>query len=295
MRIFWDWRQASISVEVCFLCRPGLSANVRVSIDGIVGLVDPDGIVTVSGDGREMDLDLRGCKITHAREAAQGEKKLDSRDPNSILQVQFPSGEMCLIFPYRRVGGAHLGQRRPETGQEWMQNALSKAGEDARRPVKTKAGPFSASSLAGWNKKAYKPRTGRTGPPLFPVAAFLLVFLAMALALTPTSMPKLLVGLGVRQKLSDPNLLVWVLPQDGDYYCRGSVLHGREPGRLMKQVNALTKGYQPALGNYCQSGGTASIDAGEGGFGVYFQNVRQSSQALFSSLTRMSRAWLPQT
>ena len=88
LHIFWDWRKASISVEVCFFCRPGSSENVRVSIDGVVRLVDPEGIVTVSGDGREMDLDLRGCEITHARETVGGTKILNPLDPDSILQAK---------------------------------------------------------------------------------------------------------------------------------------------------------------------------------------------------------------
>ena len=295
LRIFWDWRQASISVEVCFFCRPGSSENVRVSIDGVVRLVDPDGIVTVSGDGREMDLDLRGCEITHAREAAQGTKILNSLDPDSILQMEFPSGEMCLIFPYRRVGYPAPSQRRPETGMEWMQDALSKSVEDNRRPAKINSGLSLASALATRNGKQSKPRIGKNGPPILPVAAFLLVFLMMVLALTPSSVPKLLVEFSVPRKMSDPSAVVWVIPQDGNYYCSGSVLHGREPGRLMKQGEALTQGYQPALGRYCASGENVRAGSGKSGIGNYFQTVRQGGEALATSLARMSRVWLPQT
>src|SRR5579884_2234220 len=96
--IFWEWRQASISVEVCFFGKAETSETVRVSIDGLVSLVDPEGIVTVSGDGREIELDLRGCEFQHAWEAPGRKDGFDPLDPDSILQLKFPNGEICLVF-----------------------------------------------------------------------------------------------------------------------------------------------------------------------------------------------------
>ena len=46
--IFWEWRQASISVEVCFFGKAESSDTVRVSIDGLVTLVDPEEIQTAN-------------------------------------------------------------------------------------------------------------------------------------------------------------------------------------------------------------------------------------------------------
>lgn len=297
LHIFWDWRQASIPVQVCIVCAPGSSENVRVSIDGMVRLVDSEGVVTISDDGREIDLDLRGCEITRAREAAKGLKKLNPLDPDSILQVKFPNGEACLVFPYRRVASSLAANRRAETGEEWMQEMISRKTNENPRPRKFLGRLFRSSTLHTRSNKSDKARIGKTGPPIFPMAAFLFVFALFVLVLTPSSIPNLMVKMGVRHKeMSDPGALVWVIPQNGNYYCSGSVLHGREPGRLMKQENALTLGYQPAMDRYCQSGEAAAGKGHpQGGLLAYLQTVRQGGAALFSQLTQISHAWLPQS
>ena len=295
MLIFWDWRKASISVEVCFLSRPGTSENVRVSIDGVVRLVDSDGVVTIAGDGREMDLDLRGSEITHARNATGELKKLNALDPDTVLDVRFPDGEICLIFPYRRVGYSLVHQNRPQSGKEWMQSMLSMGTDNLRHSNKARGGQSQTSSLETRESKTKKPKLEKYGPPIFPLAGFLLVFLLIVLAVTPSSIPKLMVELGGRQKLTAPTALVWVIPQEGDYYCRGSVLNGREPGKFMQQANALTIGYQPALGNYCQSGQAADTNSKGARLSAYLRTVRQGGVAIFSRLTQLSRSWLPQT
>lgn len=48
-----------------------------------------------------------------------------------------------------------------------------------------------------------------------------------------------------------PEATVWVVPATGNFYCRGSQLYGRSPGRPARQADALTAGYQPALGVLC--------------------------------------------
>lgn len=294
LHIFWDWRQASISVEVCFFCRPGSSENVRVSIDGVVRLVDSEGIITIAGDGREMDLDLRGSEITHAQNQAGELKKLNPLDPDSILQVRFPNGEICLIFPYRRVGHPLPSQRRAESGVEWMQNMLSKVSDENRQAAKSRR-LFKGPVLGSLRDKASKPRTGKHGPPIFPLVAFVFVFVVAVLALTPSSIPRLMIQLGSRQKMSDPAALVWVIPQDGNYYCHGSVLDGRKPGKFMQQAGALALGYQPAFGNYCQNG--TGLESGNRGnsLSAYFDTVRQGGAAIFSRLAQISQSWIPQT
>lgn len=45
---------------------------------------------------------------------------------------------------------------------------------------------------------------------------------------------------------------VWADRQTGSYYCADSRLFGRGAGSYMKQGDALTLGFQPALGKYCQ-------------------------------------------
>lgn len=51
--------------------------------------------------------------------------------------------------------------------------------------------------------------------------------------------------------LSSPNATVWAMQETGNYYCLGSVMFGRKPGVVMKQVQAIDRGYQPALTSYC--------------------------------------------
>ena len=295
MLIFWDWRQASISVEVCFLSRPGTSENVRVSIDGLVRLVDSNGVVTIAGEGREMDLDLRGSEITHARSAAGDPKILNPLDPDTVLQVKFLDGEICLIFPYRRVGYSLLRQNRPESGMEWMQSMLSRSTDSLRHSTKAGGKQSQTSSLETRWSKTRKQGVKKYGPPIFPLAAFLFVFLLIVLAFTPSSIPKLVVGLRTRQKLTDPTAPVWVIPQEGDYYCRGSVLNGRKPGKFMQQAKALMLGYQPALGNYCENGHAAGRSSKGARLSAYLRTVRQGGAAIFSQLTQLSRSLLPQT
>ena len=45
---------------------------------------------------------------------------------------------------------------------------------------------------------------------------------------------------------------VWADKQAGNYYCADSSFFGRGTGSYMKQGDALTLGYQPALGSYCR-------------------------------------------
>ncbi|HEV2387947.1 MAG TPA: hypothetical protein VGS20_11910 [Candidatus Acidoferrales bacterium] len=58
--------------------------------------------------------------------------------------------------------------------------------------------------------------------------------------LQPPSRPKL-----------DVSITVWVQRDAGTYQCSDSRLYGKGDGSYMKQGEALTAGYQPALGDYC--------------------------------------------
>ena len=51
----------------------------------------------------------------------------------------------------------------------------------------------------------------------------------------------------------DQSALVWANKDAGLYYCSGSKLYGSGVGAYMKQGDALTAGYQPVLGNYCNA------------------------------------------
>jgi hypothetical protein len=53
------------------------------------------------------------------------------------------------------------------------------------------------------------------------------------------------------QKVPHQDAAVWVDKNSGVYYCADSILFGKTQGAYMKQVEALDRGYQPALGTYC--------------------------------------------
>jgi hypothetical protein len=292
LHIFWDWRLASISVEISFFGKSKSSETVRVSIDGLVTLVDPEGIITVSGDGREIELDLRGCEFARARKTRGNPEVFNALDPDSVLQVNFPNGEVCLVFPYRRVAQLPAGQRRAENGLEWLENKLaSSTGKNGLTYAGLKA---SAGSRTGPGaRKAKRPGKRIGGVPLFPVLALVLAVSLVVLALVPISVPMLLSEMGLtRVSLSDPGAQVWVIRQVGNYYCHGGVLFGREPGELMKQSDALTLGYQPATGHYCGGADSAASSGGGHGAAAYIRNLAQSGRLLFSFILARSRAWL---
>jgi hypothetical protein len=286
--IFWEWRQASISVEVCFFGKAEACETVRVSIDGLVSLVDPEGIITVSGDGREIELDLRGCEFRHAKEVPGRQDLFDPLDPDSILQVKFPNGEICLVFPYRRVAPSAIAQRRAASGIEWLRGKLGRSSTLCFNRKTDSAGRKLETTFS--RNRRSKPGTSRTGPPILPIAAFMTIFLFVAVALTPANLPRLLAEMGLGQRsMSDPNAMVWAMQQDGNYYCAGSVLAGRKPGRFMRQADALTLGYQPALNHYCGAG-TASGVPQIGNFSFYIRQLGQTGGKALTKLLYLSRS-----
>lgn len=291
--IFWEWRQASITVEVCFFGQASSSDTVRVSIDGLVSLVDPEGIITISGDGREIELDLRGCRFQHAKEETRKGAIFDPLDPESILQVKFPNGEVCLIFPYRRVAPSTLVHRRASSGLEWLRSKLASSAPSGSIPRgNSKEGkPHRISSLSAAFDRGSKPGIGRSGPPILPLAAFLFVFLLSAFALTPSNVPKLFLQMGWSPKtVVDPNARVWAVQQDGNYYCSGSALAHQKPGRFLKQADALTLGYQPALGHYCGSSAHGGAPV-KHRFSAYLLHLSRSGGRIFTRLFRLTRSF----
>lgn len=54
------------------------------------------------------------------------------------------------------------------------------------------------------------------------------------------------------QKVPHKDATVWVDDSAGVYYCADSIMFGKSRGEYMQQVNALERGYQPALGKYCK-------------------------------------------
>lgn len=53
------------------------------------------------------------------------------------------------------------------------------------------------------------------------------------------------------EKVPHQDAAVWVDKTAGVYYCANSIMFGKTQGAYMRQVEALDRGYQPALGTYC--------------------------------------------
>jgi hypothetical protein len=296
---FWDWRMASVCVEVdWFACQSGAPATARVSLDGLVTHVDPAGIVTVSGDGREIELDLRPCSFRRPREIF-GRGALESLDPDSILQIDFPTGEVCLLFPYRRVAASHHVAGQILHGLQWSKNDLSLLSTEARpsgeESPQPKPEPEEESTKARKRKQPPPPKIVKTNPPLFPVVSVMLCIALIVLVIIPLKVPEMLAQLSFHtEPMTSPSARVWVIPEEGSYYCSGSLMSGRQPGHYMEQAEALTKGYQPAMGHYCESGGAESGQpAGRltSPLTTPFLSLRETGARFWADLEALPRSW----
>lgn len=54
------------------------------------------------------------------------------------------------------------------------------------------------------------------------------------------------------QKSTSPDAVVWIDYSAGVYYCADSIMFGKSKGEYLHQAEALDRGYQPALGTFCQ-------------------------------------------
>jgi hypothetical protein len=292
--MFWDWRMASVCVEVdWFACQPGAPATARVSLDGLVTQVDPAGIVTVSGDGREIELDLRPCNFRRPREIF-GRGALESLDPDSILQIDFPTGEVCLLFPYRRVAAPHHAAGQILHGLQWSKNELSLLSSEARpsgeESPQPEPEPVEEPAKAR-KRKQPPPKIVKTDPPLFPVVSVMLCVALIVLVIIPLKVPEMMARWSFHtERMTSPSARVWVIPEEGSYYCTGSLLSGRQPGRYMEQAEALTKGYQPAMGHYCASGGAEGGRA-DNSLTAPLLGLRETGARVWAELEALPRSW----
>jgi hypothetical protein len=124
VRIFREWNSGSIPVRVFFLGKVASSDSVRVSMNGHVTLVDPHGVVTVSGGGREIKLDLNVCEFSIARNSIEHRDLPQLSELDPALHLSFPNGAICLIAP-----GTPDSMPRPATGSsgpfQWLRNKLA--------------------------------------------------------------------------------------------------------------------------------------------------------------------------
>jgi hypothetical protein len=125
LRAFRNWNSASIPVRVSFLGKAAASETVRVSMNGLVTLVDPQGMVTVSGEGREIKLDLRVCEFSIADDSVELADVSQPLGSHPALQLRFPNRAVCLVVPCRPNAGA-LDSRCPASGFGWLRNRLGR-------------------------------------------------------------------------------------------------------------------------------------------------------------------------
>jgi hypothetical protein len=94
--------------------------------------------------------------------------------------------------------------------------------------------------------------TGATHPAL-PAVILLVSFAVFMAALAPLDFSAIFRKYfpPAIQKVPHQEAAVWVDKTAGVYYCANSIMFGKTKGAYMKQVEALDRGYQPALGTYC--------------------------------------------
>ena len=106
--------------------------------------------------------------------------------------------------------------------------------------------------LRGTRKQLATSEVGATHPAL-PAVILLVSFAVFMAAIVPLDFSTLFHKMfpPTVQRVPHKDAAVWVDSTAGVYYCANSILFGKTQGAYMKQVDALDRGYQPALGTYC--------------------------------------------
>ena len=108
------------------------------------------------------------------------------------------------------------------------------------RMVRVKRGTFGHSEIGAAH-------------PALPAVILLVSFAVFMAALAPLDFSSIFHKFFPTQvqKVPHQDAAVWVSTTAGVYYCASSMMFGKTQGAYMKQVEALDRGYQPALGTYC--------------------------------------------
>lgn len=134
VRAFREWKNGSVTLQIFYLGKAADSDGVRVSMNGLVTLVDPRGVVTVSGGGQEIRLDLNICECSIAKNSFELQSFPQSLASDSALRLAFPNGAVCLI-----VLGIPDSKPQPSVGPsvpfQWLQNKLARPAVQ-HKPVK---------------------------------------------------------------------------------------------------------------------------------------------------------------
>jgi hypothetical protein len=127
---------------------------------------------------------------------------------------------------------------RPNSGQQW--------GDDMRTIKKDHR------MLSEKGDRRSRSETGAVHPAV-PAVILLVSFAVFMAAVAPldfTSIFRKFFPVQIQQ-VPHKDAAVWVDKTAGVYYCADSIMFGKTQGAYMKQVEALDRGYQPALGTYC--------------------------------------------
>ena len=105
---------------------------------------------------------------------------------------------------------------------------------------------------SGSNRTLRRGESGATHPAL-PAVVLLVCFAVFMAAIAPLDFTSIFHKFFPTpiQKVPHQDAAVWVDKTSGVYYCATSMMFGKTPGQNMRQVEALDRGYQPALGTYC--------------------------------------------
>ena len=89
--------------------------------------------------------------------------------------------------------------------------------------------------------------------PALPAVVLLISFAVFMAAVAPLDFTSIIRKMfpTPSQTVPHQSAAVWVDNSAGVYYCADSIMFGKSRGEYMKQVDALDRGYQPALGTYC--------------------------------------------
>lgn len=111
LRAFRNWNSGSVPVRVSFRGKAAFAQAVKVSMNGLVATVDPRGIVTVSGEGREIKLDLNVCEFAITSDSVEQPGSGGPLTSDPALRLAFPNGAICVVFPCQQVSGASESTR----------------------------------------------------------------------------------------------------------------------------------------------------------------------------------------
>jgi hypothetical protein len=140
-------RAAATPVGVTFFRKSESGGTVRIAIDGQVVSVDPEGIVTISGHGGEISVDVNPCEFSCMRENSFGQGAVRSPELHTALQLTFAGGEVCLVHPSRHGSRAPAGRRGTPRAFGWLRNRLR--GSTARHQPLKSAPPEPVPELRG--------------------------------------------------------------------------------------------------------------------------------------------------